>query len=97
MHKDEVLSDEELVMVIREQDQEQYAEIVNRYQDRLLRYALRLTNDRELAQDAVQKAFIKAFVNLHSFDTERKFSSWIYRIVHNESMNVLRKDKKFRF
>jgi RNA polymerase sigma-70 factor (ECF subfamily) len=42
----------------------------------------------------VQEGFIKAYVNLNGFDTKKKFSSWIYRIVHNEAMNMLSKYKK---
>lgn len=45
------------------------------------------------ATDIVQNAFIKAFMNLNGFDIEKKFSSWIYRIVHNEAVNILAKRK----
>lgn len=78
-------------MVVRHQDKEAYAEIIKRYQDKLFRYAVYITQNDSKATDAVQEAFIKAYVNLNSFDIKRKFSSWIYRIVHNEAMNVLRK------
>lgn len=91
----EPYSDEDLVTHIRDHDQEQYKILVQRYQDALLRYANKiLNNDEETAKDVVQQAFIKAFVNLQGFDTKRKFSSWIYRIVHNEAINMLRKYKK---
>jgi RNA polymerase sigma-70 factor (ECF subfamily) len=39
----------------------------------------------------LQEVFIKAFRNLNSFDLKRKFSSWIYRIAHNEALNHLKK------
>ena len=42
----------------------------------------------------MQNGFIKAFVNLRGFDTRRKFSSWIYRIVHNEAVNEIKKGSK---
>ena len=88
------LSDEQLVGYIREKDKEAYVEIINRYKDRLMRYAAYLTGDNDNASDAVQEAFIKAYINLNGFNTKKKFSSWIYRIVHNEAMNLLRKDNK---
>lgn len=86
-------TDEQLVAYIRLRDEEQYREIVLRYQDKLMRYARRLTNNQDMAQDAVQQAFIKAYVNLQGFDTSKKFSSWIYRIVHNEAVNLIKKAK----
>ncbi len=50
-------------------------------------------HDEIKAADIVQNAFIKAFVNLHGFVKEKRFSSWIYRIVHNEAMNMLSRQK----
>ena len=88
------LSDEKIVEIVRSKDKEQYAEIIRRYQVRLMRYATYLVGESHTAADVVQEAFIKAFINLNGFDLKKKFSSWIYRIVHNEAMNVISKDKK---
>lgn len=88
------LSDEELVDYVRKKDKESYAEVIRRYKDKLLRYALYLTEDEDKAEDVVQESFIKAYVNLNGFDTKKKFSSWIYRIAHNEAMNVLNEKKQ---
>ena len=85
------LTDEELVEEVRSADQELYRYVVARYQEKLLRYATYLTGDSDSAKDAVQTAFIKAFQNLRSFDIKKKFSSWLYRIVHNEAMNAIKK------
>jgi len=93
MKKKESLSDEELVEVVRREDNELYIEVVKRYQEKLLRYAGYLVNDESIAEDVVQESFIKAYKNLFSFDVRKKFSSWIYRIVHNEAINYLRKNK----
>ena len=87
------LSDEEVVEIART-SKEVYAEIIKRYQRKLVRYANYLVNDAEKASDVAQEAFIKAYINLNSFDTKRKFSSWIYRIVHNEAVNLIKKHKK---
>lgn len=90
----ESLSDEELVEYVRTRDQESYVILLRRYEDRLLRYARYLIRDHDRAVDAVQEACIKAFINLNGFNTKKKFSSWIYRIVHNEAMNIIRRYKK---
>ncbi len=88
------LSDEEIIEKVISNDQEFYAVIIERYQKKLLRYASNLIKDEEKAIDAVQESFIKAFINLKGFDTKKKFSSWIYRIVHNESINIVKKHYK---
>ena len=94
MNENENFSDEEIVEKVRSLDQELYSIIIERYQHKLMRYATHLVNDKDKALDIVQSAFIKAFINLQGFDTEKKFSSWMYRIVHNEAMNSLKKYKK---
>lgn len=88
------LSDEELVELVRSQDQELFGEVVQRYQDKLLRYATSLVGDGHQAADVVQESFIKAFINLRGFNVKRKFSSWIYRIVHNQAINQIKKKKR---
>ena len=87
-------ADEQLIEHIRTVDQEAYLEIVLRYQGRLLRYAFGLVHDEAKAADVVQSAFIKAFVNLRGFAIQKKFSAWIYRIVHNEAMSMLTRQKQ---
>lgn len=94
MTTSESISDEELVEQTRERDPEMYREIIVRYQSKLLRYAEKITNNRESAADVVQQAFIKAYKNLHGFNINRKFSSWIYRIVHNEAINYIKKHQR---
>lgn len=46
------------------------------------------------AEDVIQAAFIKIYKNLNSFDKDLKFSSWAYRIVHNEAIDELRRQKR---
>jgi RNA polymerase sigma-70 factor (ECF subfamily) len=87
-------TDEQLVELVRNVDQELFTHLVSRYQSKLTRYANYLTRDQAMSQDVVQSAFIKAFQNLYGFNTNKKFSSWIYRITHNEAMNYLKKNSK---
>ena len=88
------MTDEELVKIIRSENKELYSEIVKKYQDKLFRYAVNIVDDSDKATDIVQQTFIKAFINLNGFNTKKSFSSWIYRIAHNESMNLIKKYKK---
>ncbi len=94
MEKFKNLTDEELVHLVQTQDQEFYREIVHRYQNKILRYTTYLTQSESKAADVTQETFIKAFVNLQSFDLKKKFSSWLYRIAHNEAINHLKKYQK---
>jgi len=88
------LSDEEIIEKVRTSNQDLYAVIIDRYQKKLLRYIGNLIKDENKAIDVVQESFIKAFVNLNSFNTEKKFSSWIYRIAHNQAINLAKKYQK---
>jgi len=88
------MSDEKLTTLVREKDKELYSEIIRRYEKKLLGYANYLIFDDNDAADVVQNTFIKAYINLNSFKIGKKFSSWIYRIAHNEAMNMLSKHKK---
>lgn len=87
------LPDERLVEKICSTNQDWYAEVIRRYQSKIERYVRATVKDGEMARDAVQETFIKAFINLRSFDSRRKFSNWIYRLAHNEAVNQLRKVK----
>ncbi|OGZ27300.1 MAG: hypothetical protein A2427_03140 [Candidatus Nealsonbacteria bacterium RIFOXYC1_FULL_40_7] len=88
------LSDEKIIELICKTDKELYVHVIKRYQEKLMRYANYLINDEHCAADVVQESFIKAYINLNGFDTKKKFGSWIYRIVHNEALNLINKQKK---
>ena len=64
--------------------------IVRRYQRVLFSVAHRMLGNYEDALDATQNAFIRAYEGLHGYDRERRFFSWIYRIVVNECLNARR-------
>jgi RNA polymerase sigma-70 factor (ECF subfamily) len=86
------LSDSEIVKLVRNSDKEIYKELVLRYQNKIFAYLYRfLNNNREEAEDLAQEVFIKAYRALQSFDTKRKFSSWLYRIAHNEAVNLIKR------
>jgi len=71
-----------------------YECIIKNYEAKLMRYIRRLTNvDTETAEDILQEVFLKAYKNLRGYDDSFKFSSWIYRITHNEVISYFRKTK----
>lgn len=67
-----------------------YEAIVSRYQKGLFNVALRMLGNYEDARDATQTAFIKAYEHLDTFNPEQRFFNWLYRILKNECLNVLR-------
>ncbi|MGC8775199.1 MAG: RNA polymerase sigma factor [Chlorobaculum sp.] len=86
-------SDQELVAGVLE-DKKQFAAIVQRYEEPLFRYIVRQgARDRELARDILQEVFIKVYLHLNDYDASLPFSSWIYRIAHNETITHFRKEK----
>lgn len=68
--------------------------LVKRYEEKMRRYARKFLSNDDDKKDIVQEIFIKAYINIKSFDTKRKFSSWLYRIAHNELVNNLKKKNK---
>jgi RNA polymerase sigma-70 factor (ECF subfamily) len=67
---------------------------VSKYEEKLLRYILRITNiDIEEAENLLQEVFIKVYKNINDYNKSLQFSSWIYRIAHNTSIDYYRKNK----
>jgi len=84
-------TDEELVIKTL-QDKQFFGGIVDRYEAKLARYIARLgIHNPEDQLDVLQEIFLKVYKNLNGFDTSMQFSSWIYRISHNEAISWYRK------
>jgi RNA polymerase sigma-70 factor (ECF subfamily) len=64
--------------------------LVRKYQRLLFGVAYRVVGDYEDARDVTQNAFVRAFERLDTFDPNRKFFSWLYRIAVNEGLNLRR-------
>lgn len=71
-----------------------FRHIIRDYKDDIYTLAISLVNDEITARDVVQSSFIKAYDKLSTFRGQSKFSTWLYRIVYNESMQTLRKQKR---
>jgi RNA polymerase sigma-70 factor, ECF subfamily len=75
-------------------DKQVFSLLVRRYDAPLFRYILRMGwKDNSSAQDLLQEIFIKAYIHLNDYDPSLSFSSWIYRIAHNEIVSSYRKEK----
>jgi RNA polymerase sigma-70 factor (ECF subfamily) len=73
-----------------------FDKIVRRYDRKLLRIAQSVTRNREEAEDAVQDAFFNAYQKLDQFQENAKFSTWMIRIVLNQALMKLRKQRRWR-
>lgn len=88
------LADEKIAQMVQKGESELFGLLVKRYEAKIMRYAKRFLFNHNDVEDLVQEVFIKAYVNIQSFDVSRKFSPWIYRIAHNEFINAIKKKGK---
>src|SRR5580704_16795697 len=84
-------TDETITTRVQGGEADAFATLVERYEDKLMRYARKFLRDPDDAKDIVQEVFIKAYENIQSFDATRRFSPWVYRIAHNEFVNAIKK------
>jgi RNA polymerase sigma-70 factor (ECF subfamily) len=83
-------TDEDLVKLSLT-DKHYFGELVDRYERKLRRYVKRIGRlSVEDEEDLLQNIFIKTYQNLNAFDVSLKFSSWVYRIAHNETVSFFR-------
>lgn len=73
-----------------------FGELVLRYQDRLYNSLVRVLGSAEDARDAVQDAFVQAFVKLETFRGSSAFYTWLYRIAFNTAMSHARRQRPTR-
>lgn len=93
----EKTTDENLVKLSLE-NQDNFSFIIDRYENKITRYIKmlgKLSNDD--IEDLLQDIFIKVYKNLNNFNTDLKFSSWIYRIAHNEAINKFKRNRTIDF
>lgn len=88
-------NDERIAQLVQEGDKEAFGLLIIKYEESIKRYAKKFVFDPEEINDVSQTVFLKAFENIQSFNVKLKFSTWLYRIAHNELVNLLRKKKMF--
>lgn len=73
-----------------------FNEIVNRYTQKIHRYIARIIGNWQESEDVTQEVFMKCYENIASFNPKLKFSSWLYRIAHNEAVNFIKKNYRYK-
>ncbi|KSU58041.1 RNA polymerase subunit sigma [[Bacillus] enclensis] len=74
-------------------DQSAFSELVELYKDKVFQICFRMLGNRHEAEDIAQEAFIRAYVNIETFNQKRKFSTWLFRIATNLCIDRIRKKK----
>jgi RNA polymerase sigma-70 factor (ECF subfamily) len=82
-----------LVAQSRQGDTVAFGELVRRYEAKIFRLALHVTQNREDAEDVLQETFMKAYEHLDQFQGNSKFYTWIVRIAVNQALMKLRRRK----
>ena len=72
-------------------------QIIRAYESCLLRYTVRFVNDHNSAEDVVQDTFIKLFRSWRKIkDRQKNLKSWLYRVAHNQAIDLIRKEQNYR-
>ena len=85
------LDDDQYLVQIAQGNQHGFAMLVDKHKELAFTVALRITGNREDAEEVIMDAFVKAYRSLGSFKREAKFSTWLYRIVFNTAISRTRK------
>lgn len=70
-----------------------FEDLISKYEKKVYNTVLRIIRDKEAAKDISQEVFIKVYKSLKNFNEKSKFSTWLYRIAVNTSIDELRKNK----
>jgi RNA polymerase sigma-70 factor (ECF subfamily) len=92
----ESLPDPQAIERARQGDHEAFRVLVERYQGRAYRLAVRVLRDEERARDAVQEAFLKVYAGLGRFEGRSSFYTWLYRVVMNLCLDMERRERSGR-
>jgi RNA polymerase sigma-70 factor (ECF subfamily) len=87
--------DEMVVKACLAGDRKAFEVLVDRYEKKLYNAAYQILGNVEDAMDATQSAFVKAYERLDTFNTSYRFFPWMYRILINESLNIVNRRKRF--
>jgi RNA polymerase sigma-70 factor (ECF subfamily) len=84
-------TDDELVRQVLAGDRERFSTLVERYQTRLVNYLYRIVRSLDDAHDLAQEVFIRVYQALDRYDSQYRFSTWLFRVAQNAAIDVLRK------
>ena len=85
--------DVDLVIAARSGDQKAFAQLMKRYKDAIYFMLLKMVNNKTDAEDLAIEAFGKAFSNIHQYEPQFAFSTWLFRIASNNAIDHMRKKK----
>jgi RNA polymerase sigma-70 factor (ECF subfamily) len=83
-------SDQDLVARVREGDRDTFRVLVDRYSRSIFRLGYRMTGTEQDAEDVVQETFLRAYKQLHRYESRSSFGTWVYRIAANYALDMLR-------
>ncbi len=89
-----ITNDQHYIDRVLKGDTQAYTFLVNRYKNMVFTLAMRMLRNKEEAEEVSQDAFIKAFSKLSKFKGDAKFSTWLYKVVYNTSLDRLKKMKR---
>ena len=84
-------TDESLVRAVLSGDRDRFELLVERYQTRLVNYLYRMVRNLEEAHDLTQEVFIRVYQALDRYDSQYRFSTWLFRVAQNAAIDVIRK------
>ncbi len=87
------LQDQGLVKEALEGSQEAFSQLMEKYRNPIHHHIYRMVRDKRQVEDLVQEIFIKAFSSLASYSTNYAFSTWLYKIATNHTIDYLRRKK----
>ena len=91
---EKALQDFQLIdQAVNEQDEQAYAMLMERYKKPVYHMILKMVRNVDDAEDLTIEAFTKAFKNLYKFKKDYTFSTWLFRIATNNSIDFIRKKK----
>jgi RNA polymerase sigma-70 factor (ECF subfamily) len=85
------VTDQDLVASAAKGSETAYRELLGRYQRPVFSLVYRMVRDREKAEDLSQETFVKVFNNIERYDPRYKFSSWIFKIASNLTIDAIRR------
>lgn len=85
------MDERELIQKSLQGEETAFAQLVEQNQHLVFLHCLKIVKDEEIAQDLTQETFLHAFQHLDHFRMEARFSTWLWKIAHNLSLNYLRK------
>lgn len=88
------INDQHYIAKVLNGDPQAYTFLVNKYKDMVFTLAVRMLRNNEEAEEVAQDAFVKAYAKLNKFKGDSKFSTWLYKVVYNTSLDKLKKLKK---